>query len=160
MLLWGGMFPVSQNSGTSIPVFGSQKRKSSSVPDECSTKLRRTANLESNKVKVKNNKCRLSTGASPSTIHETPIAKTTLLDIEKDMAVASQAIVQYVSRTWWSWDAGSGLLFWRWPTKQSRIAARDGFEVYVSGKLPHFKRKHPELKDEVCIQLAHKVGDV
>ena len=103
------------------------------------------------------NKCRSLTNVSPSTIHETPISKTTLLEIDKDTKVASQAILKYVSGTWWSWDAGSGLLFRRWPTKQSWIAARDGFEVYVSGKLPHFKRKQLEPKEEVCIQLAHKV---
>ena len=54
------------------------------------------------------NKCRSLTNVSPSTIHETPISKTTLLEIDKDTKVASQAILKYVSGTWWSWDAGSG----------------------------------------------------
>lgn len=61
-------------------------------------------------------------------------------ELNKDVSVAAQAILQYyLNGTWWLWDAGSGLLFWRMRTKQSWITARDGFKVYVSGKLPHFK---------------------
>jgi len=98
-------------------------------------------NPESNKWKLKNDKWYVSFNVLTSTFPESPISKSTLLDIDKDTTAGSQAILQYMSGTWWSWDAGSGLLFWRWPTKQSRAAARDGFEVYVSGRFPHFKRK-------------------
>ena len=81
-------------------------------------------------------------------------------EIEKDVLVGSQAIQQYRNGSWWAWEAGSGLLFWRWPTKQSRLAARDGFPVYVSGRLPRFKRKQSHLKEGVAQQLAVKIGDV
>ena len=70
--------------------------------NECSTKS-----------KPKNNKCNASSSAVP----EPPISKTTLLEIDKDMSVASQAILQYVSGILWSWDAGSGLVIWRWSNK-------------------------------------------
>ena len=152
----GTSIPVSQ---TSIPVFGSRKRKASSIPDECSTKTRRTSNDKNNKSKTRT-KWNVSHLVSTSTLSKSPICKSIVLEIDKDVSTGSQAIIQYVSGTWWSWDAGSGLLFWRWPTKQSRAAARDGFEVYVSGRLPHFERKQPQMKEEVCLQLALKVGAV
>jgi len=96
-----------------------------------------TANPESDKWKLKNDEWDFYHDALLSTVPKSSISKTTLLEAEKDISAGSQAILQYVSDTWCSWDAGSGLLFWRWPTKQSRAAARDGFYVYVvSGKRP------------------------
>ena len=87
-------------------------------------------------------------------------AKRKLLEIEKDVSVASQSILQYTSGTCWSWDVGSGQLFWRWPIRESRLAARDGFEIYVSRKLPHYKRKQSKMKDDICYQVTLKIGDV
>ena len=77
----------------------------------------------------------LETGIGPISRKLSLAEKRTLIEIEKDVLVGSQAIQQYRNSSWWAWEAGSGLLFWRWPTKQSRIAARDGFPVYVSGIL-------------------------
>ena len=96
-----------------------------------------TANPESDKWKLKNDEWDFYHDALLSTVPKSSISKTTLLEAEKDISAGSQAILQYVSDTWCSWDAGSGLLFWRWPTKHSRASARDGFYVYVvSGKRP------------------------
>ena len=102
----------------------------------------------------------LETGIGPISRKLSLAEKRTLIEIEKDVLVGSQAIQQYRNSSWWAWEAGSGLLFWRWPTKQSRIAARDGFPIYVSGKLPRFKRKQRNVKDDISKQLAVKIGDV
>ena len=52
------------------------------------------------------------------------------------------AIGRLANASWWSWDAGSTLFFWRWP-KWYICAVRDGTKLFVKReKLPqHFKRQ-------------------
>jgi hypothetical protein len=57
--------------------------------------------------------------------------------------------------TYWEWNKGSTLFFWRWTPKfQSR--ARDGVKVYVQGKLPRYQRHQPAPKDETKTEQVKK----
>lgn len=51
--------------------------------------------------------------------------------------------------SFWDWDAGSSLLFWRWPPEVRRDT-RDGAKVYIKGKLPQYKapQRVPGDKDQ------------
>ena len=39
--------------------------------------------------------------------------------------------------SYWDWDGGSSLFFWRWPPKV-RKDVRDGTPIWVVGDLPHY----------------------
>jgi hypothetical protein len=48
--------------------------------------------------------------------------------------------------SWWGWDAGSSLFFWRWPS-EFRKEARDGTPVRISGSLPMYCKLQQEEKE-------------
>jgi hypothetical protein len=52
--------------------------------------------------------------------------------------------------TWWNWDSGSALFFWRWP-EEFRLEARDGTPIRISGELP--QNRHPQSIERV--QFMH-----
>jgi hypothetical protein len=66
----------------------------------------------------------------------------------KDFKVGSNAVRKQYGSTWWSWDAGSTLNFWRWPEGEQRLAARDGMPAHIQGTLPKYflraKQPSPE----------------
>ena len=45
----------------------------------------------------------------------------------------------YLNSSFFSWDRGSTLIFWRWHPSQI-TSARDGFDPYIVGSLPHYFR--------------------
>jgi hypothetical protein len=50
------------------------------------------------------------------------------------------AIGALSNASWWSWDAGSALFFWRWPETLLPLA-RDGMDLWISKPIvPRFKR--------------------
>jgi hypothetical protein len=51
-------------------------------------------------------------------------------------------LLQFTTATWWKWNGGSTLIFWRWAEGNLRRFARDGMEVYITAKLP--------LNQKVC----------
>ena len=59
----------------------------------------------------------------------------------KDAKVGCDALRRLAYSSWWSWDVGSTLLFWRWPRRYQR-SVRDGTKLFVKKEqLPHhFKR--------------------
>ena len=63
-----------------------------------------------------------------------------LLELQKDLKVGLDGIQRVLKGSWWEWDHGSTLFFWRWP-KAIRKAARDGVPVFVEGRLPRYRRK-------------------
>jgi len=68
-------------------------------------------------------------------------------DRDKDRSAAADCF-RYVSKaSWWEWDGGSRLFFWRWPV-HVRQAARDGFKSFIKGPLPHYHVPQREEKDE------------
>lgn len=58
-------------------------------------------------------------------------------DIFKDGKVGTDALRRILGATWWSWEAGSTLLFWRW-AMNIRKEARDG--TIFPWKIPPFPR--------------------
>ena len=60
----------------------------------------------------------------------------------KDARVGCDALKRLAYSSWWSWDVGSTLFFWRWPRRYQR-AIRDGTKLFVKKEqLPHhFKRQ-------------------
>ena len=73
------------------------------------------------------------------------------------------AIQHYLKSTWWAWNGGSSLLFWRWPTEESQRSARDGWPVWWeddSVAFPNHKNAQRSLTNELACQLATKIGDV
>ena len=58
-------------------------------------------------------------------------------DADKGIAVLSQAF----SSSWWEWNSGSSLFFWRWNGEAHQTEARDGMEIYVADELPSSQSK-------------------
>ena len=63
-----------------------------------------------------------------------------LKNLVKDLAVGLDGLKRVLEGSWWEWDKGSTLFFWRWPVA-IRKAARDGVPVFVEGRLPRYRRK-------------------
>ena len=74
---------------------------------------------------------------------------TTFYEIQSDLEIGLDALMRVMKGSWWEWNDGSTLLFWRWP-KEIRKWARDGVPVFVQGKLPRWKHKQrlPSSKDK------------
>ena len=62
-----------------------------------------------------------------------------------------EAVHRAANSTFWDWDAGSSLFFWRWPDKFQN-EARDGTPVFVTGKLPRYKCKQRWPSDPIIKQ--------
>ena len=75
-------------------------------------------------------------------------------DFKKDLIVGSEAVWRTSQASWWTWEAGSTLLFWRWPTCY-RVAVRDGTKAFIHrNRLPCYSKpqqvsKDPETREKV-----------
>jgi hypothetical protein len=77
-----------------------------------------------------------------------------------DLIVGRSCIRHVANASWWEWDGGSTLLFWRWP-KELRGAARDGLPVWIKGELPNYRRPQRKEPDENQLtQVAEKLNNV
>ena len=69
----------------------------------------------------------------------------------RDLRIGSEAVTKILNSTFWEWNQGSSLLFWRWPL-EFRRAARDGFPPYFLYEPPHNKSRQGKIKnDEVDV---------
>ena len=70
-------------------------------------------------------------------------------ELLKDLKVGRDAVRRAGLSSWWEWDAGSTLFFWRWPSEYKKDV-RDGLEVCVEGQLPEFwaKQRWPDKQSE------------
>ena len=57
--------------------------------------------------------------------------------------------------SFWDWDGGSRLLFWRWPI-ESRIWARDGLPIYFRGPPPAYRKSQPSEPDVLIKQQVRE----
>ena len=57
-----------------------------------------------------------------------------------DWEAGVEALNRVGKSTFWAWDGGSSLLFWRWPI-EIRRECRDGCDIFVKGPLPRYTRK-------------------
>jgi hypothetical protein len=67
-------------------------------------------------------------------------------ELELDLEAGMDALRRAMDATWWNWDSGSALFFWRWP-KEFRREARDGTPIRVSGTLPKYRRPQDAERD-------------
>ena len=76
----------------------------------------------------------------------------------KDLKIGVDALERLNNSSWWGWDDGSTLFFWRWP-RHHRKAIRDGQKVFLRRKeLPHYFRKQVYPKEpEQAQKLKDKV---
>jgi hypothetical protein len=56
----------------------------------------------------------------------------------KDKMAGRVCVEKAASTSFWDWTNGSHLFFLRW-AEESRVWARDGHPIYVSGKLPNYR---------------------
>ena len=77
-----------------------------------------------------------------------------------DLSIGMEGLTRVVKGSWWEWDYGSTLFFWRWP-KEIRDSARDGYPVFVQGDLPRYRRKQrPPDKEYMHIKMTEKLKKV
>jgi len=69
-------------------------------------------------------------------------------ELTRDLEVGQDAICRVANSTWWNWDAGSTLYFWRWP-KRCRLAVRDERKLFVDkSKLPRYTKRRQWPSDD------------
>ena len=73
----------------------------------------------------------------------------------QDFCVGSEAVRRACGSTFWDWDQGSSLFFWRWPIPFTE-EARDGTKIFINGKLPRYKLGQRWPKDPI---MANKMKD-
>jgi hypothetical protein len=58
-----------------------------------------------------------------------------ITDLKIKLDVGTDALSRAMNITWWSWESGSALFFWRWP-KDFQLEAQHGTPIRISGALP------------------------
>ena len=83
------------------------------------------------------------------------------LELAKDLEVGCDAVCRAANSSWWNWDDGSTLYFWRWP-KWSRLSVRDGIKLFVDwDKMPSFWKKQQWPSDPMSSdKLIKKLSSV
>ena len=65
-----------------------------------------------------------------------------------DLNAGRDAIARAANSSWWNWDDGSTLYFWRWPS-HLRTFIRDGSPLFIDwSAMPNYKRKQQWPSDE------------
>jgi hypothetical protein len=80
-------------------------------------------------------------------------------DLGQDLENGQDGLRWGMSSSWWGWDAGSTLFFWRWP-KEFRKEARDGTHVRISGMIPKYRQPQRMVqaylyKDKILAKLEN-----
>ena len=83
------------------------------------------------------------------------------VELFKDRKVGQDALTRLAESSWWQWDKGSTLFFWRWPSRHRR-AIRDGTKLFVKKELlPHyFKRQMWPADMSHRSKMEEKLGKV
>ena len=81
-------------------------------------------------------------------------------ELVMDLQIGLDGLMRALRSSWWEWSAGSTCFFWRWHSSVRR-EVRDGFPVYVTSKLPEFKKKQSfNITDVEMVSLKSKVRKV
>jgi hypothetical protein len=82
-------------------------------------------------------------------------------EIERDYDVGMDAIHRASNASFWEWDDGSTLFFWRWPS-EFHESLRDGMSVWFRKiDLPsYWGRQRWPMEESERIQLKDKIGKV
>ena len=71
-----------------------------------------------------------------------------LNELRKDIEVGTDVISRASNSSWWLWDGGSTILYWRWPAVY-RKSARDGTLLFIEhGKFPRYTEGQRDCKDD------------
>jgi hypothetical protein len=76
-----------------------------------------------------------------------------------DGDIGAIALSKGLNATWWEWNRGSALFFWRWDPSQ-RKAARDGMEIFVRDKLPSNCRAGRATRKDKVPAVGKKLNKV
>lgn len=77
-----------------------------------------------------------------------------------DAEAGCAALAQNVWSSWWGWDYGSSLCFWRWGPQAQRKDARDGMEIFVKGTLPTYTKAPRRPQIEMLARVRAKLSKV
>jgi hypothetical protein len=83
-----------------------------------------------------------------------------LLELVKDVRKGHLVLGQALASTWWEWNLGSLLFFWRWNSLEQRRAARDSMRIFVSGTLPENRSSKVSFKEEHLGLIAEKLQKI
>ena len=68
-------------------------------------------------------------------------------ELSKDVHAGRDAITRAANSTWWSWEDGSTLYFWRWPPELKQCV-RDRTPLLITWTLmPNYKKKQQWPKE-------------
>jgi len=85
----------------------------------------------------------------------------TIFDLERNADIGADALRQVNNSSWWSYDRGSALIFWRWNTNKEIVNARDGTPLWINySKLPHYQRPQKAPQQEDTFKVAEKLWNV
>ena len=76
-----------------------------------------------------------------------------------DYEAGIEALNRVGGSSFWNWDDGSSIFFWRWP-KEIMQECRDGCNIFVKGRLPCYTRKQrmpPDPSDFAKVAAKIKV---
>lgn len=62
--------------------------------------------------------------------------------------------------TWWTWDGGPALIFWRWGEPEGVQASLFGFTPWIHDSLPSYRRKALKPKADVFSLYVDKFNDI
>ena len=82
-------------------------------------------------------------------------------ELEKDLEIGRDAVARAANASWWNWDNGSTLFFWRWP-KWSKKSVRDGIKLFVDwSSMPSYWKKQQWPSNEASVKkLKKKLSNV
>jgi hypothetical protein len=82
-------------------------------------------------------------------------------ELIKDLEIGCDAVARAANSSWWNWDAGSTLFFWRWP-RWSKSSVRDGIKLFVDwDRMPSFWKRQQWPSDTHCVaKLRKKLSNV
>ncbi|EJK54761.1 hypothetical protein THAOC_25584, partial [Thalassiosira oceanica] len=63
--------------------------------------------------------------------------------------VAAECLTRAAAATWWEWNGGSTLVFWKWP-KGSQLYAREGQPHFQTKDLPAFRQRQRPPQDDLA----------
>ena len=77
-----------------------------------------------------------------------------------DLKIGIEGLLRALRSDWWNWNNGSTCYFWRWPRSVQKCI-RDGFNIFVTNKLPQFLKKQnlggTKLEQELLKGKVEKV---
>ena len=76
------------------------------------------------------------------------------------LAAGRCVLSQLLRSTWWDWDAGSSLIFWRWNGLSQQADAWFGTPIHVTDALPSYHRRQRAPPAEMLPQVSKKLSTV